>query len=128
MPSLRAANVFVTLGFVAVIWCPSLIQTAAELYRGERPQALELFDHPPTAENLHEFEKNLEETSLVMNHLRPRMQYAQFELLADAGDKALMGRNGWLFYRPGVRNVTQRLHSADEAAPRRPFPGDQVVS
>jgi len=119
--SLRSAHVFVTLGFVAVIGSASLIQTAAELHRGERPQALELFDQPPTAENLHAFEKSLEQTSLVANALRPWMQYAQFELLADAGDKALVGRNGWLFYGPGVGKVTQRA-----AVPVRERHGDPM--
>jgi alginate O-acetyltransferase complex protein AlgJ len=104
----RSAQVFVTLGFVAVIWSASVIQTATETHQGERPGALELFDHPPTAENLRAFEKDLEQRSLVANELRPWMQYAQFELLADAGEKAVVGRDGWLFYGPGIRAVTAR--------------------
>jgi len=68
----------------------------------------EILDHPPTAANLHDFEKNLQESSLVVNELRPWMQYAQFELLADVGDKVIPGRDGWFFYGPGVRAVTAR--------------------
>src|SRR5262249_51753507 len=85
-----------------------LVQTAAELGRGERPQALEVFDRPPSARNLHEFEHNLDESSLVMARLRPAMQEARFTLLADAGERALVGRDGWLFYRPSVRYATER--------------------
>jgi hypothetical protein len=104
----RAAQVFVTLAFGALIGSAGLIQTAAELRRGERPQALEVFERPPTARNLHEFEHALEESSLVMNTTRPWMQEAQFRLLADAGENALVGRDGWLFYRPSVRYATER--------------------
>ena len=42
------------------------------------------------------------QTSLVIERLRPWMQYAQLRLLADAGEKAVVGRDGWLFYRPSV--------------------------
>jgi hypothetical protein len=115
--------VFVTLGFLAVLAVAGLVQTGAELRRGERPQALDLFDRAPTAANLHAFEHDLVESSLVVNRLRPWMQFAQFALLADAGENALASRDGWLFYRPGLRAATER----PSAAPRRdgsadPFP------
>ena len=64
MPAPRSARVFVTLGFVAMIGSAGLVQTAIELGRRERPQALEAFDRPPSARNLHEFEHNLDESSL----------------------------------------------------------------
>ena len=123
MPAPRSAQVFVTLGFVAMIGSAGLVQTAAELGRGERPQALEVFDQPPSARNLHEFEHNLDESSLVMAHLRPMMQEARFTLLADAGERALVGRNGWLFYRPSVRYATERPETAPAAGgPADPLP------
>jgi hypothetical protein len=108
MPASRSAQVFVALGFLIVIASASLIQLVADFHQGERPVALEIFDRPPTAANLHGFEKSLEETSVVMNELRPWMQYAQFELLADAGDKVIPRRDGWFFYGPGVRAATAR--------------------
>jgi len=123
MPASRSAQVFVTLGFLAVIGSASLIQMAADSRRGERPVALEIFDRPPTAANLHAFEKSLEETSVVINELRPWMQYAQFELLADAGDKVILGRDGWFFYGPGVRAVTARPPARLDGTRRAdPFP------
>jgi hypothetical protein len=39
------------------------------------------------------------------------MQYAQFVLLRDLGEKALAGKNGWIFYRPGLDYLTQRQPS-----------------
>jgi hypothetical protein len=36
------------------------------------------------------------------------MQYVQYVLLGDAGEKVLRGPNGWFFYKPGVEYLTQR--------------------
>jgi hypothetical protein len=126
VPAPRAAQVFVTLGFVAVISSAGLIQTAVELRRGERPGALEVFDQPPTARNLHAFEHDLDQASLVMGRLRPWMQDARFSLLADAGEKAVVGLQGWMFYRPSVRYATERPQTAPLEGPRAdPFPAIQ---
>jgi hypothetical protein len=37
---------------------------------------------------------------------------AQFAWLGDGGDKALVGRDGWLFYRPGVEELWKRTPAA----------------
>jgi hypothetical protein len=101
----------VTAGFLAVIIAPALIQTVSELRDGEMPLALDVFLKPPTARNLHAYEKSLEATSLVIKELRPSVQYLEWRFLADAGDKAVLGRHGWLFYRPSVRYFTERQDS-----------------
>ena len=46
--------------FLAVIMAPGLIQTFSELASGEQPRALDVFQAPPTARNLHAFEQSLE--------------------------------------------------------------------
>jgi SGNH hydrolase-like domain, acetyltransferase AlgX len=107
----RRASIFVAVVFLAVIVAPGLIQTVSELRSGERPFALEVFRQPLTTRNLHAFEQSLEETSLVVKQLRPRMQYLEWRLLADAGEKAVLGRRGWLFYRPSVRYAVERQSS-----------------
>src|SRR5262249_36032050 len=84
-PMQRSVSIFVTLGFAAVIGGAALIQSAAELGRRERPQALDVFDRPPTARNLHAFERELEDASLLAGWLRPWTQEAQFLLFAAAG-------------------------------------------
>jgi hypothetical protein len=101
-------QLFLSLGFLAVIGSASLIQTALELARGERAGAIELFRDTPTAAHLHAFEKSLEDSSVLIARLRPWMQLALFKLLADAGEKVVVGRAGWLFYRPGLRSATER--------------------
>ncbi len=120
-------TIIVAAVFLAVITAPGLIQTVSELRHGERPLVLDVFLQPPTARNLHAYEQSLEETSLVVKQLRPWMQYLEWRFLADAGEKAVSGRHGWLFYRPGVRYVIERQtgcsrsDSADPLAAIRSF-------
>jgi hypothetical protein len=118
----RRAYIMVAAPFLAVILAPGLIQTVSELRDGERPRALDVFRQPPTARNLHEYEEGLEETSLVVKRLRPRMQYLQWRFLADAGEKAVVGRHGWLFYRPSVNYMIERRTGAPESDSADPLP------
>ena len=118
----RRAHIIVAAVFLAVIMAPGLIQTVSELRQGERPRALDVFLQPPTARNLHAYEQGLEEASLVVKPLRPWMQYLQWRFLADAGEKAVVGRHGWLFYRPSVRYVIERPSGAPEGDSADPLP------
>jgi len=118
----RRAYIIVAAVFLAVIMAPALIQTVSELRHGEQPRALDIFLQPPTARNLHAYEQSLEETSLVVKQLRPGMQYLQWRFLADAGEKVVVGRHGWLFYRPSVRYVIERQTGAPESDSADPLP------
>jgi len=108
MARTRGVDVIVVAGFLAVIFGVGVAQAIRDVHYGDRPQAIEVFTRTPTAENLRRYEKDLAEASCVERHLRPWTQYAEFVLLHDVGDKALMGRDGWFFYKPGVDYLTQR--------------------
>ena len=58
----------------------------------------------------------------MVKQLRPWMQYLQWRFLADAGEKAVVGRHGWLFYRPSVRYVIERQTALPKAIPPILFP------
>jgi hypothetical protein len=118
----RCPYIVVTALFLAVIMAPGLIQTVSELRDGERLGALEVFLRPPTARNLHAFERGLEASSLVVQRLRPWVQYFQWRFLADAGEKAVMGYHGWLFYRPGMRYLVERPAGASESQSQSGLP------
>lgn len=48
------------------------------------------------------YEDEMEETSVAANSLRPYMQFYRYWLLHDVGEKAVLGKKDWLFYKPGV--------------------------
>jgi hypothetical protein len=98
----RTVDVVVAVGFVLAVCSAGAIQAVVELYRGQRLQALDIFRQRLLAANVRAYEKNLEDFSWVLQKLRPQMQYLQYVLLNDAGEKALPGLDGWMFYRPGV--------------------------
>jgi len=102
---------FLMLAFLVFLAAIPVSQAVLELRRGERPQALALFDQKPTAANLRAYEHDLEDSSQAARWVRPFVQYAQFAWFKDGGDKALLGRGGWLFYKPGVLCLTQRPDS-----------------
>ncbi len=108
----RGVSVALTVAFLAVISSVAIVQTSVELYRGERVQACEVFTRTPTTRHLREFETELQAASVVARALRPWMQYANYRLLGDAGEKAVIGRDGWLFYRPSVEYLASRVPSA----------------
>ena len=103
----KATQFFLVAAFIMIILCVGLTQMAVELSRGQRPRILELFLNPPTKANLSAFEKGIEKSCWLAEKLRPWAQYLNFLLLADAGDKAVLGRDGWFFYKPAVRCLVE---------------------
>ncbi len=110
-----ASHLVLTIGFLAIILAPAVVQWGADWRRHEFPQSLEVLTQLPRSSQLHRYEQRLEDESLTVRTLRPWMQYAQFALLHNPGAKALRGRSGWYFYRPGVEYVTQRAAPEESA-------------
>ncbi len=104
---LRSERVLIGL-FLALIFAVPVSQIVVELRRKEKPQALDVFHQKPTAANLRGYERDLEDASEVARRVRPWAQFAQFGWLKDGGDKVVVGRDGWLFYGPGVQYLTER--------------------
>ena len=96
-----------TVGFAVLIFGVGLSQAGIDLARGDTPQFLDLFRRAPTEAHLRDFEEGLEDASWFAERLRPWMQYAQFAVLSDAGEYGLLGRDGWLFYRPGAEYLVE---------------------
>lgn len=107
MAQAKPQHVFLTGAFVVTIFGVGLIQSGIEVARGRRPQVADLLLKKPTEANLRAYERNIEEASWFAENVRPRMQYARFVVLGDAGPKAILGRDDWLFYRPGVQYLIE---------------------
>lgn len=104
---IRTERLLVVL-FLSLLAAPALIQSVLEWRGAGSVQALTQLPRRLTAADLRDYEDELEEASWVGQHLRPWIQYAQFAWLKDGGEKALVARDGWLFYKPGFRYLVER--------------------
>ncbi|GIX06881.1 MAG: hypothetical protein KatS3mg115_1284 [Candidatus Poribacteria bacterium] len=121
--SRRGLAVLLTLALLATIGAVPLVQLITE-WRDETPglphplsvfrmlPRLEefrqvqgipgLLELLPSLREIHEFETQLEETSVVSGWILPRAQYALTAIFGVGNEQAYIGRKRWLFYRPGV--------------------------
>lgn len=97
--------------FLFVVFAVGATQAIIELYAGERPRALDLFTQPPTQKHLRTYETELEEASWFAQKSRPWMQYALLAILRDPGENAVLGRDNWFFYKPGVEYLIAPMPS-----------------
>ncbi len=121
----RGHKICLTGFFLLLIAAVPLTQAGLEIYRGDRPQFFDGLLVVPTEANLRDFEAELEESSWVARTVRLQMQRLRFVLFHDPGPKALYGRDGWLFYKPGVDYLTQT--AAEQANETEPNNGPQAA-
>jgi SGNH hydrolase-like domain, acetyltransferase AlgX len=93
--------------FLVIIFGVPITQVCIQLSRGERVQFTDLFRYAPTEKNLRQFEQTLKDQSWFEQKLRPWMQLFLLRTVRETGAKAIMGRDGWLFYRPDVRYAVE---------------------
>lgn len=93
---------WMTWAFIAGIFSLPLLQAGYELLRGEVPQALDLFARKPTQAHLRAYEDDLARSSAAKQFVQPNLQ-AQLTGWGRFGNhKVVLGRDGWLFYQPGI--------------------------
>src|SRR5262249_26310618 len=110
-------NWVLILIFVGILAIVPIAQTVMEAMSEDGVMALELFGDRPTAENLRAFEHKLEGASWAGRVSRPWLQYANFAWLGEGGEKVVVGRDGWYFFRPGLKYMLARPESAQSANP-----------
>ncbi len=114
--------------FLVVIFSLPLHQHVTE-WTAERPmQSLDLWRHMPEIfhpirergvrlssvidanriflRRINEYEDNLEDASLAGQTIRPTVQSFMAARLGVGNEQAYIGRDGWLFYRPGMDYLT----------------------
>jgi hypothetical protein len=100
--------------FLAIIYGVPASQAALEMCRGRWPQAIDFFTTIPTTGNLRAFEKEMERSSVYSQQVRPWMQYFIYLVLRNPGEKAILGRDGWLFYKPDVQYLVEQSPKGSE--------------
>ncbi len=108
MKRLRDPKWFLILIFLGIIGGVPLIQIVIEVRQEDGVRAFDVFSRPPTAAHLRGYERNLEAANWAARLSRPWIQFAQFDWLKDGGEKAVIGEEGWYFYKPGLHYMLAR--------------------
>jgi alginate O-acetyltransferase complex protein AlgJ len=94
-----------TLLFLAAIYGIPLAQAYLEKRAGDESTLADLFRRAPTAENLRQFEKGVEDASYAKAWVQPRTQLWLTRLGRVGNKLAVVAHDGWLYYTPGVLHV-----------------------
>src|SRR5260370_5149503 len=95
-----------TAVFLVAVFSVPVLQMVVQLVRGEGVPVMALFQHLPTVANLHAYEKDLERNSVAKGFIQPRLQMLLSGQLGVGNSNVVQGRDGWLFYRPGIDFLT----------------------
>jgi lysophospholipase L1-like esterase len=108
MKRFRDPKWFLILSFVMIIALVPLVQAFRELRQEEDIRAFGLFSQTPTAANLRSFERSLEDANWAAKATRSWVQFAHFKWFKEGGEKTVIGRDGWYFYKPGLNYMIAR--------------------
>jgi alginate O-acetyltransferase complex protein AlgJ len=98
----RGVAVAMTALFLLLIYIVPIGQVVLEKKSGDDVMELDIFSHLPTKERLRQFEDDLEQASYAKEEVQPRAQ-SWLTRLGRVGNKlAVVGRDGFLYYRPGI--------------------------
>lgn len=101
----RGAAWLLCLLFLTAIYAVPLAQAYLEHREDEESPLVDLFKRPPTAENLRQVEKGIEDASYAKAWVQPRLQQLLTRLGRVGNKLAVVGHDGWLYYTPGVLHV-----------------------
>lgn len=93
------------VSFVLALVLVPLSQQYLEHREDEESPLLELFRRAPTAENLRKVEHDLEQASYLKSFVQPRLQLLLTRWGRVGNKRAVVGRDGYLYYTPGVLHV-----------------------
>jgi len=124
----RRKQILLVVFFVVLVFGVPLSQSGLEIYQGGRPRLTGLITQAPTQANLRAFERTLEEASWLAGMLRPKMQSLMFHLFRDLGDKVVLGKDHWLFYKPDVQYLVEPLPMAGNRTPAEDDPLTTIIA
>jgi hypothetical protein len=91
--------------FLLAIFGLPISQLYLEHRAEEESPLLDLLRRDPTTENLRQVEHDLEEASYAKGFVQPRLQLFLTRFGRVGNKRAVVGRDGWLYYTPGVLHV-----------------------
>ncbi|HHN46525.1 MAG TPA: hypothetical protein ENN09_03705 [Planctomycetes bacterium] len=122
----RPVSLVAVIFFVAVVFFVPGSQLVWELASGERLQEFDIFFQRPSLSNIKLYEDVLAQSSRVADIVRPGVQWLQLYTLRQGNEKVVVGRDGFLFYRPGIAYSTgpgfRSKYALDAAQAKHPDP------
>jgi hypothetical protein len=91
--------------FLAVIYSVPVSQAVLERVKGDESVLPDLFRQWPTRDSIKQFEEDLDKASYARDRVRPQLQMVLTRFGGFGNTKAVVGKDGWLFYQPGVAAV-----------------------
>jgi hypothetical protein len=102
--SRRLARTLVLVFLLGIYGVP-LAQAVLEKARDEESMLADVLKRVPTRASLKQYEEDLEAASYAKEYVQPRMQQLLTRWGRVGNKKAVVGRQGWLYYMPGVLYV-----------------------
>jgi len=103
----RQQSLVLILAFLVLIGVVAPVEFILARRAGEPSRLADLCRRMPTRASLRRLESDLESGSRLAQAVRPWSQFLRFVALGDTGDKAVLGRDGWFFYRPAVQYLVE---------------------
>jgi len=117
-PILPRPGLTAVVVFCALIAGVPTVRLATELVSHQPLQEFDIFTQFPTLANLQAYEHALERGSVAAKVARPYTQLLMARLARRGNEKVVIGRGGWLFYRPSLDHVVgPRFAPAGRDAP-----------
>ena len=107
MTSARKQSLCLILAFLVLIGLVAPVEFILARQAGEPSRLADLFRRMPSRTSLRRLESDLESRSRLAQAVRPWSQFLRFVAFHDTGDRALLGRDGWFFYRPAVQYLIE---------------------
>lgn len=101
----RKVAAALVLMFLGGIYAVPISQVVMERVKGDDSVLPDLFRRWPTKDTIKQFEEDLDKASYTREAVRPRLQYVFTRFGGFGNTKAVVGRDGWLFYQPGLAAV-----------------------
>jgi hypothetical protein len=108
--------------FVLLIAVVGVVQVSTELTTGQPVQELDVFKGPLALEHLQSYERAVEDNSVVAEAVRKRCQWLTLLAFGSGTQKAVVGRDRTLFFRPSIDAVVAPGFMADSAQEGHPLP------
>jgi SGNH hydrolase-like domain, acetyltransferase AlgX len=102
----RSVAVLLTLVVAAAALVIPVTQGMLEKADGQDQLVLELFHRAPTRDNLEQFETDIEQNSFAKGWVQSRLQLFLTQWLRKGNKKTVVGKDGWLYYAPGITHVS----------------------